>query len=59
MTDLALAAPEGQVDRRIFGKPTTRPYRRAGVTLALADDTDSASRMAAEAAAKLRIIYEG
>jgi phosphoribosylglycinamide formyltransferase 2 len=55
----ALAAPEGQVDLRIFAKPTTRPYRRMGVALALADDTDSARRIAAEAAAKLRIIYEG
>jgi phosphoribosylglycinamide formyltransferase 2 len=55
----ALAAPEGQVDLRIFAKPTTRPYRRMGVTLALADDTDSARRIATEAAAKLHIIYEG
>jgi phosphoribosylglycinamide formyltransferase 2 len=55
----ALAAPEGQVDLRIFAKPTTRPYRRMGVTLALAKDTDSARRIAADAAAKLRIIYEG
>jgi hypothetical protein len=29
-----------------------------GVTLALADDADSARRIAAEAAAKLRIIYK-
>ena len=59
MTDHALAAPEGQVGLRIFAKPTTRPYRRIRVTLTLADGTDSARRMAAEAAAKLRIIYEG
>ena len=59
MTDHALAAPEGRVDRRIFAKPTTRPYRRIGLTLALADGTGSARRMAAEAATKLWIIYEG
>ena len=54
----ALATPHGEVDLRIFAKPVTRPYRRMGVTLALADDTQSARRIAAEAAARLRIIYD-
>ena len=54
----ALTASSGEVDVRIFAKPSTRPYRRMGVTLALADDTDSAREMAAEAAAKLQIIYK-
>ncbi|WP_324698688.1 formate-dependent phosphoribosylglycinamide formyltransferase [Novosphingobium aerophilum] len=54
----ALATPGGQVDLRLFAKPTTRPYRRMGATLALAGDTDSARRIAAEAAAKVRIVYE-
>lgn len=54
----ALVSSEGQVDLRIFAKPSTRPYRRMGVTLALTDDVDSARRIAAQAAAKLRIIYE-
>lgn len=53
----ALDTPGGEVDVRIFAKPSTRPYRRMGVTLALADDTDSARRLAASAAAKLQIIY--
>lgn len=53
----ALAMPGGEVDLRIFAKPTTRPFRRMGVTLALAEDTDSARRIASEAAAKLRISY--
>lgn len=53
----ALATPGGEVDVRIFSKPTTRPYRRMGVTLALAADTDAARRIAGEAAGKLRIIY--
>ncbi|HKY83138.1 MAG TPA: formate-dependent phosphoribosylglycinamide formyltransferase [Sphingobium sp.] len=53
----ALASAEGEVDLRIFAKPTTRPYRRMGVTLALAPDTDTARRIAAQAAAKLRINY--
>ena len=54
----ALTASSGGVDVRIFAKPSTRPYRRMGVTLALADDTDSAREMAATAAAKLQIIYK-
>ena len=54
----ALTASSGEVDIRIFAKPSTRPYRRMGVTLALAGDTDSAREMAADAAAKLHIIYK-
>lgn len=55
----ALATPGGDVDVRIFGKPNARPYRRMGVALALADTTDDARRIAAEAAAKVRIGYAG
>ena len=54
----ALTASSVEVDVRIFAKPSTRPYRRMGVTLALAGDTDSAREMAATAAAKLQIIYK-
>ena len=54
----ALTASSVEVDVRIFAKPSTRPYRRMGVTLALADDTDSAREMTATAAAKLQIIYK-
>ena len=53
----ALAVDGGEVDVRIFGKPTTRPYRRMGVALALAGDVDAARRIAAEAAGKVRIGY--
>ncbi|MDF2637080.1 MAG: phosphoribosylglycinamide formyltransferase 2 [Novosphingobium lindaniclasticum] len=53
----ALATPGAQVDLRIFAKPVTRPYRRMGVALALAEDTDTACRVAAEAAGKVRIVY--
>ena len=55
----ALAVPGGEVDVRIFGKPTSRPFRRMGVALALAGDSDAARRIAAEAAAKVRIRYGG
>ena len=54
----ALAVPGGEVDVRIFGKPSSRPYRRMGVALALAGDTDAARRVAAEAAGKVRIGYD-
>jgi phosphoribosylglycinamide formyltransferase 2 len=46
------------MDLRIFAKPVTRPYRRMGVALALAEDTDTARRVAAEAAGKVRIVYK-
>jgi phosphoribosylglycinamide formyltransferase 2 len=53
----ALATPGGEVDVRLFGKPTTRPYRRMGVGLATATSIDEARRLAAEAAGKIRIVY--
>jgi phosphoribosylglycinamide formyltransferase 2 len=54
----ALSTPGGTIDVRLFGKPATRPFRRMGVALALADDIDSARRMAADAAAKVEIAYD-
>jgi phosphoribosylglycinamide formyltransferase 2 len=45
------------VDVRIFGKPTTRPYRRMGVALARADTAGSAVDLAQQAAAAVRIVY--
>lgn len=54
--DKALAgAPE--VDVRIFGKPTTRPYRRMGVALAWGVDIEEAMEYAMKAASKVRIVY--
>jgi phosphoribosylglycinamide formyltransferase 2 len=55
----ALATPGGEVDIRLFGKPTSRPYRRMGVALALAETTDEARHIAREAADKVRIRYNG
>ncbi|TPE58597.1 formate-dependent phosphoribosylglycinamide formyltransferase [Sandaracinobacter neustonicus] len=52
----ALATPGGEVDVRLFGKPTTRPYRRMGVALAQADSADAARALAAKAAAAIRIV---
>lgn len=54
---LAEAMADG-ADIRIFGKPTARPYRRMGVALAAAGSTDDARRIAAEAAGKVRLIYD-
>jgi phosphoribosylglycinamide formyltransferase 2 len=53
---LALGKQGAEVDIRIFGKPTTRPFRRMGVALANGPSTDEARRIAAEAAAKIRIL---
>ncbi len=54
----ALATDGGEVDLRIFGKPSTRPYRRMGVALALARDADAARLLARKAAGKVRIRYQ-
>ncbi|MBY6218791.1 formate-dependent phosphoribosylglycinamide formyltransferase [Qipengyuania aquimaris] len=54
---LADALSEPGTDLRIFAKPTSRPYRRMGVTLATAGDTDEARRKARDAAHKVRIVY--
>jgi len=59
--DAALQSPDAaiDIDLRIFNKPTTRPYRRMGVALALAHkgDTDTARAAARAAAAKVKITY--
>jgi phosphoribosylglycinamide formyltransferase 2 len=52
-TGLASALSEPGVDVRIFGKPTTRPYRRMAVALAKGD---KALQRAREAAAKIQVI---
>ena len=54
---LADALSETGTDVRIFAKPTSRPYRRMGVALATAGDTDEARRKARDAARKVRIVY--
>lgn len=51
-------AMAGGADIRIFGKPTARPYRRMGVALAAAGNTDDARRIAAEAAGRVRLDYD-
>ena len=53
---LAEAMADGS-DIRIFGKPTTRPYRRMGVALATGGDTDYARTAALAAAGKVHIHY--
>ena len=54
---LAEALAEPGTDLRIFSKPTSRPYRRMGVALATAGDTDTARAHARAAADKVRIVY--
>lgn len=55
---LALGSSEGEVEVRLFGKPTTRPYRRMGVALASGRTEDKARARAREAASRIRIRYE-
>ncbi|QNE31598.1 formate-dependent phosphoribosylglycinamide formyltransferase [Sphingomonas sp. NBWT7] len=54
----ALATEAQAVDVRLFGKPTTRPYRRMGVALARAADVDEARAAARTAADAIVIDYE-
>jgi phosphoribosylglycinamide formyltransferase 2 len=49
----ALSIPN--VDVRIFGKPTTRPYRRMAVALAKGSDALTRAR---QAAAKIKVITD-
>jgi len=56
---LALGTRESDVEVRIFGKPTTRPYRRMGVALASGSTVEEARERARQAAARIRIRYEG
>lgn len=55
---LALGSDESDVDVRIFGKPTTRPYRRMGVALASGKTVGEARERARQAAARISIKYE-
>jgi phosphoribosylglycinamide formyltransferase 2 len=52
----ALDIPD--VDVRIFGKPTTRPFRRMGVALARAKTIDLSREKAQQAAKKIQIKYD-
>jgi phosphoribosylglycinamide formyltransferase 2 len=52
----ALGAHEN-VDVRIFGKPSTRPFRRMGVALATGADTIEARDLAKRAADAITIVY--
>lgn len=58
---IAEAISEPQTDIKIFGKPTTRPYRRMAVTLAYADvnsDVNAVKDKAIKNAKKVSIITE-
>ncbi|MEB3310376.1 MAG: formate-dependent phosphoribosylglycinamide formyltransferase [Snowella sp.] len=52
----ALSVPD--VDLRLFGKPDSRPYRRMGVALAKAENTDLARAKATQAASQIVITAE-
>ncbi|RDI59599.1 formate-dependent phosphoribosylglycinamide formyltransferase [Microvirga subterranea] len=55
---LRQGAEGGEIDVRVFGKPTTRPYRRMGVALATAETTDLAREHARRAAECITIRYQ-
>jgi len=53
---VAKALEEPDIDIRLFGKPTARPYRRMGVALAKAENADRARAKATKAASEVRVI---
>ncbi|MBX2993633.1 MAG: formate-dependent phosphoribosylglycinamide formyltransferase [Bdellovibrionaceae bacterium] len=55
ITGIKEALKAKQVDVRVFGKPSTRPYRRMAVALARGASTDEARRKAKAAAGKIKI----
>ncbi|MEA5565171.1 formate-dependent phosphoribosylglycinamide formyltransferase [Anabaena sp. UHCC 0399] len=57
-TGVAEALSEKDVDIKLFGKPTTHPYRRMGVALAKADNVQEARDKATKAASKIQIISQ-
>jgi phosphoribosylglycinamide formyltransferase 2 len=56
---LELASKDGDVEVRLFGKPTTRKHRRMGVALASGSTVEEARERARQAADRIRITYEG
>jgi len=54
-TGVAEALSVADVDIRLFGKPDSRPYRRMGVALAKAENTDLAREKASQAASQVVI----
>lgn len=59
ITGLKDALKAKQVDVRVFGKPSTRAFRRMAVALARGSSTDEARRKARTAAAKIKIKEHG
>ncbi|MCB9073764.1 MAG: formate-dependent phosphoribosylglycinamide formyltransferase [Bdellovibrionaceae bacterium] len=51
------ALEDSHVDIRLFGKPSSRPYRRMGVALARAKNIKDARLRAAKAAQKIKLEY--
>jgi phosphoribosylglycinamide formyltransferase 2 len=54
---LTLGSESSEVEVRLFGKPTTRPYRRMGVALASGATVDEARERARQAAGRIHITY--
>ncbi|MBD2195070.1 MULTISPECIES: formate-dependent phosphoribosylglycinamide formyltransferase [Calothrix] len=55
-TGVADALSETDVDIRLFGKPTSHPYRRMGVALAKGADVQQAREKATSAASKIKLV---
>lgn len=58
LTGLTKALSKPGTEIRIFGKPSTRQYRRMAVALATAENTIAARKLAKQAASAVKIEYE-
>ncbi len=54
---LQVDSEDGEVEIRLFGKPTTRKHRRMGVALASGRTVEEARERARQAAGRIRITY--
>ncbi|MFM1843683.1 MAG: glycinamide ribonucleotide transformylase [Cyanobacteriota bacterium] len=52
---IAEALTQPNTDLRLFGKPTSRPYRRMGVALAQAESIDQARQLASQVAQSVKV----
>ena len=55
---VAEALFDPRIKLRIFGKPTTRPYRRMATAVAYADTVEEARRLATESARRVRVVVD-
>ena len=57
-TGVAEALFDPRIKLRIFGKPSTRPFRRMATAVAYADTVEEARQLAVEAARRVTVVVD-